>query len=365
AEPDDLAALERGLTGNVTTEMNLAVGDLTDAARHPKALKELLSHLDISAKERLVRAAELPGGAEFLEVWNNFIQLYGARALSEIDLSRPRWSEDPTALLQMVVNGLGHGEPGGHRQHFQHLKQLGDRSAEKLLKQAQSGWMGWLRGPLVRRLMRVSRNLTPIREHHKFMVIQLFSMFKQVFLDAGRQLAEEGALSRVEDVWFLNLTELLEAIDQPDRDWLALVNERQEAFERYQDMTPPRVITSEGEIPVAKLDGGNAPEGALIGSPVSAGVVEGIVRVILDPSIESLIPGEILVTPFTDPGWTPLFVNAAGLITEVGGLMTHGSVVAREYGIPAVVGVIDATKQLKTGQRVRVHGDVGYIELLD
>ena len=173
------------------------------------------------------------------------------------------------------------------------------------------------------------------------------------------------ALKSPDDVWFLRLSELIEAVKRPDSSWLNIIQARKETFEQVQDMTPPRVMTSDGEIPIVKLDGGDAPDGALIGSPVSAGVIEGIAKVVHDPSQESLVSGEILVAPFTDPGWTPLFVNAAGLITEVGGLMTHGSVVAREYGIPAVVGVVDATKQIKSGQRVRVHGDVGYIELLD
>jgi pyruvate,water dikinase len=124
-------------------------------------------------------------------------------------------------------------------------------------------------------------------------------------------------------------------------------------------------MTSTGEIPVARHAGAGVPAGALPGTPVSAGVVEGVARVVHDPQHEALLPGEILVAPFTDPGWTPLFIHAAGLVMEVGGMMTHGSVVAREYGIPAVVGVIDATHLIHTGQRVRVHGDGGYIEVLD
>ncbi len=115
---------------------------------------------------------------------------------------------------------------------------------------------------------------------------------------------------------------------------------------------------------VVKYHVADAPPGALIGNPVSPGVVEGPVRVIHNPQTETLNPGEILVAPFTDPGWTPLFINASGLIMEVGGIMTHGSVVAREYGIPAVVGVREATNTLQTGQLVRIDGNRGIIELL-
>ena len=143
-----------------------------------------------------------------------------------------------------------------------------------------------------------------------------------------------------------------------------LIAQRRADLAHFAKMTPPVVLTSDGETPVVKYHIADAPPGALVGNPVSAGVVEGTVHVIHDPHTETLSPGDILVAPFTDPGWTPLFINAGGLITEVGGAMTHGSVVAREYGIPAIVGVSDATKTLHTGQRVRVDGNRGVIEIL-
>ncbi len=362
-DANDLVALGRGLKGNVATEMNLAVGDLADAARTSEVLMAHLNQTDIDAKTKLAEAAVLPGGKSFLQAWHNFISTYGARAPSEIDLSRPRWSEDPSSLLQMIVNATGQSRTGAHRTRYQQLITEGEEAAHNLIEAAYKGWWGWLRGPLINRFIRVSRNLTPLREHHKFLVIRFLALVKTVLLEAGKKLQAEGRLKSYEDIWFLTLPEVLEAFDKPEKKLKALITERQSAFKHYQNLTPPRLITNKGEIPALRLQT-NAPKGALVGSPVSAGVVEGIAKVVLEPGAAVLKPGEILVAPFTDPGWTPLFVNAAGLITEVGGLMTHGSVVAREYGIPAVVGVLDATKQIKTGQRVRVHGDAGYIELL-
>ena len=362
---DDVAAIGRGVTGNVVTDMNLAVGDLADAARASAALAEHLNRTDIDAPTRLRTAVDYPGAPAFLAAWQEFIDKYGARGPSEIDISRPRWSEDPTSLLQMVVNVMRHNKPNAHRVHYQQLMTEGDEAAERLVAATSAGLLGWLRGPLTRRLIRVSRNLSPLREHHKFFVIQVFGLLKGLLLDAGTQLVDEGRLAKAEDIWFLTIPEVLAVLDSPKEDVHAVIPERRTAFEHYQQLTPPRVITSDGEIPVVKLAGIDAPDGALVGSPVSAGVVEGIAKVVLDPSTEALAPGEILVAPFTDPGWTPLFVNAGGLVTEVGGLMTHGSVVAREYGIPAVVGVVDATKQIKTGDHLRVHGDAGYIEFVN
>ncbi len=364
ADPNDLSAIQRGLQGNVATEMNLAVGDLADAARVSSSVATHLRQTDIDAKTRLAGLAAFPGGKAFLKKWNDFLHRYGARGPSEIDLSQPRWSEDPSSLLQMVVNAMGHRQPGAHHVHYRHLTVEGSNAARNLVATANDGRFGWLQGRLAQRLIRLYRNLAPLREHHKFLAVRLLSQLKMVLEKVGGQLQERGRIDSSDAIWYLSVAEVIEALRSGERDLRGLVSQRRCDFDHYRHLTPPRVITSEGEAPPVHLERAQAPDGALLGSPVSAGVVEGLAKVILDPRVGVLNPGEILVAPFTDPGWTPLFVNAAGLITEVGGMMTHGSVVAREYGIPAVVGVIDATKQIKTGQSVRVHGDTGYVELI-
>ena len=312
--------------------------------QEPQAsLEAIYPKATLTRKTKLAEAAHLEGGTAFLGKWREFIATYGARGPSEIDLSRPRWSEDPSSLLQMVMNATAHSEAGAHRAHYQNLMDEGNAATQTLLKAACSGRFGWLRAPLARRFLRVSRNLTPLREHHKFLAIQALALVKPIFVAAGEQLVEEDRLESPTDIWFLTVPEVLDAFDKPETALKARVAERQNSFAHYKSLSAPRVMTSAGEIPPLKLHV-DAPRGALVGSPVSAGVVEGVAKVVLDPAQEALHPGEILVAPFTDPGWTPLFVNAAGLITEVGGLMTHGSVVAREYGLPAVVGVVDATR---------------------
>jgi pyruvate,water dikinase len=196
------------------------------------------------------------------------------------------------------------------------------------------------------------------------MLVRAFAHVRHLVLEAGQALVDAGRLDHVGDVWFLELQELPEVMDDTVRDVRPLVAERRLAHERHKKLTPPRLLTSEGESPVVELSREDLPEGALAGSPASAGDVVGTARVITDPARQVLHKGEILVAPFTDPGWTPLFINASGLVMEVGGLMTHGSVVAREYGIPAVVSVPDATKRIRTGQRIRVQGDAGYVQIL-
>jgi pyruvate,water dikinase len=265
----------------------------------------------------------------------------------------------------MVLSAAGHGEPAAHRARYEALHDEAMAAADRLVTKAYLARGGPIRGPVLRRLVRVSRNLLPLREHHKFLFVRVLALVRGVIVEAGEQLYDQDALAAADDVWLLTWLELADAVVRPGADLRALVRGRGEAFERDRQRNPPRVITSDGEVVTAVLDRGNAPDGALVGSAVSAGVVEGVARVVVDPDTAVLEPGDILVAPFTDPGWTPLFVSAAGLVTEVGGRMTHGSVVAREYGIPAVVGVDDATRRIRTGQRIRVDGDAGFVEVLD
>lgn len=365
AHHSDLTALQRGLDGNVTTEMDLAVGDLADAARSVKPLAAVLEQPGVDVDTVLREAAEVPGSGPFLTAWQAFVQRYGMRGPSEIDVARPRWSEDATSLLRMLVGNLSHDEDGAHRDRHRQLAAAGEAARTRLLAAAGEGPLGWLRRPLARRLLRVARTLPAVREHPKYLIVSLFAVAKSTVIAEARRLMNEGRLQGVDDVWHLSLGELIAMSEQPSMDVRHVVAERRDAFQRYGGLQPPRVMTSRGEIVTGAPLMDDAPAGALAGTPVSAGVVEGLARVVLDPTQAALAPGEILIAPFTDPGWTPLFVQAAGLVTEVGGLMTHGSVVAREYGIPAVVGVAGATQRIDTGQRVRIDGTSGLVQRLD
>ncbi len=357
-------AVLRGFKGNVTTEMDLEVGDLADLARRHPAVVDCLTRQAPAAA-----LAELPaveGGAEFRAALDAFLDRFGMRGPSEIDISRPRWGEDPSPLIQVIVGSL-RGEAGAHR--AQHARQVreGEAAAERLVAGARHGLLGPVRAALVGRMTRVMRGLLAGREHPKFILIRVLGHVKTVLVDAGRELAARGRIERAQDVWYLDWEELIAALESPDPPAVDLrprIAERRADHARFAHLRPPRVMTSDGEIPEVRHDHTDLPPGAMPGSAASAGIVEGLAHVVRDPTTEILSPGEILIAPFTDPGWTPLFINAAGLVMEVGGLMTHGSVVAREYGIPAVVGVLEATTKIRTGQRVRVNGDLGFVEVV-
>jgi len=194
-------------------------------------------------------------------------------------------------------------------------------------------------------------------------MVSRYFVYKQALLEEGARLVQAHVLSEKEDIFYLRFQELHEVARTAQVDE-QLIAKRKEAFRSYQALTPPRVFTSDGEIIAAAYRRDGVPPGALVGLPVSAGTIEGRARVILDMADADLEPGDILVTAYTDPSWTPLFVAIAGLVTEVGGLMTHGAVIAREYGLPAVVGVEHATRLIQDGQQIRVHGTGGYVEIL-
>jgi pyruvate,water dikinase len=194
-------------------------------------------------------------------------------------------------------------------------------------------------------------------------MVSRYLVYKQALLEEAGRLVDAGVIREPDDIFYVTLQELHD-VTRTNRADEQLISQRRNAFRLNQALTPPRVLTSEGEVVAGTYRRDDAPPGALVGLPVSAGTIEGRARVILDMAEAELEPGDILVTAFTDPSWSPLFVAITGLVTEVGGPMTHGAVIAREYGLPAVVGVEHATRLIRDGQRIRLHGTDGYVELL-
>jgi len=207
------------------------------------------------------------------------------------------------------------------------------------------------------------RTFIGYREYPKYGMACRYAVYKRALLQEAARLSAAGVLRDQEDIFYLTFQELHELV-RTQRVDSQLIQQRKEAFTFQQGLNPPRVFTSDGEVIAGSYRRAQVPAGALVGLAVSAGTVEGRARVVFELADAALEPGDILVTPFTDPSWTPLFLGIKGLVTEVGGHMTHGAVIAREYGLPAVVGVEQATTLIREGQRIRVHGSEGYVELL-
>ncbi len=207
------------------------------------------------------------------------------------------------------------------------------------------------------------RTFIGYREYPKYGMVSRYFVYKLALLEEAERLVHARVLREADDIFYLRFEEIQDVV-RTRRAEEQLIRERKDAFASFQALSPPRVLTSDGEAVTGAYRREDVPAGALVGLPVSAGIIEGRARVILDMAEADLEAGDILVTAFTDPSWTPLFVAITGLVTEVGGLMTHGAVIAREYGLPAVVGVEHATRLIQDGQRIRVNGTDGYVEIL-
>jgi pyruvate,water dikinase len=198
-----------------------------------------------------------------------------------------------------------------------------------------------------------------LREMPKFQAIRVFARGRAILAPVGAELASAGRIAKADDLWFLTLPDMRRALGGDDLRGV-VVARRAEYARELRRRHIPRLLLSDG----TDVEAAYAPpvaEGALRGSPASPGVARGVARVIRSPAGARLEPGEVLVASSTDPGWTPLFLTAGALVMEMGGMMSHGAVVAREYGIPAVVGVPDATERIKTGERVVVDGSAGTV----
>jgi pyruvate,water dikinase len=242
-------------------------------------------------------------------------------------------------------------------------RQQAHRKEQELLERLRELPGGAAKADETKRMIDRVRTFNGYREYPKYGMVSRYFVYKQALLEEAGRLVEAGVLSEKEDIFWLRFEELRDVVRTGRMD-AQLVSDRQRDFRWFEALTPPRVFTSDGEAIAGRYRGDDLPAGALVGIPVSAGTIEGRARIALDVGAANLEPGDILVTRYTDPSWTPVFLAVAGLVTEVGGLMTHGAVVAREYGLPAVVGVEHATRLIRDGQHIRVHGTDGYVELL-
>jgi phosphoenolpyruvate synthase/pyruvate phosphate dikinase len=353
--------LTQSVPNNVTSEMGLALLDVADVIRpHPEVVAFL--H-DVQDDDFLDELPELAGGREARDAILDFLDTYGMRCIGEIDITRPRWSERPDTLVPVILGNVRNFEPGEAERRFAQGRQEAWEKEQELLACLRDLPDGERKADETKRMIDRVRTFAGYREYPKYGIISRYFVYKQALMTEAERLVRAGVLREQEDIFYLRFEELQDVVRTQQVDD-QLIRQRKDAFTSYQALTPPRVLTSEGEAVVGSYRRDDVPAGALVGLPVSAGTVEGRARVVRDMAEAELDAGDILVTAYTDPSWTPLFVAIRGLVTEVGGLMTHGAVIAREYGLPAVVGVEHATRRIRDGQRIRVHGTDGYVEIL-
>jgi len=356
--PETVNEVGRGFERDVVTRIDLGLGDLADVAREHPAVADALQD-GVSLEE----IAAVEGGEAFIGALEDFLEEFGHRATVELDLSRPRWREDLAILLGSIRANLANEAAGERRERVRELAIGAERAANDLEARADHGLFGPVRRRVTRKLIETYRNTIYTREHPKHYATEGFTIWREALLDGGRHLASEGVLDRPEDVWFLHREELFAALDGSSIE--ADIEARRREVAVHDALDEPPLLTSEGETPRGAVDRTDVPDGALLGTGVSTGVIEGVAKVVHDPTKATVEGGEILVAPSADPGWTPLFLNAAGMLVEVSGAISHGALVAREYGLPAIVSVSKATEEIETGQRIRIDDSRGIVELLD
>ncbi len=353
--------LSQSVSGNITSEMGLALLDVADVIRPYPEVIDYLQHVkDDSFMDELIK---LDGGPESRDAIYDYLGKYGMRCAGEIDVTRTRWSEKPITLVPLILGNIKNVEPHASQRKFEQGRQEALAKEQAILDRLKSLPDGEQKAKETKRRIDLIRNFSGYREYPKYGMVNRYFVYKQALLKEAERLVQAGVIHDQEDIYYLTFEEFHELIRTHKLDG-QIISQRKEEYRLYEKLTPPRVITSDGEIIAGKYKREHLPADAMAGLPVSSGVVEGRARVILNMEEDDLEEGDILVTSFTDPSWTPLFVSIKGLVTEVGGLMTHGAVIAREYGLPAVVGVENATTRILDGQRIRVHGTEGYIEIV-
>jgi rifampicin phosphotransferase len=346
---------------NVTSEMGMALLDVADVIRpYPAIIEYLQQTKDDNFLDELV---QFEGGQQVRDAIAAFLDKYGMRCAGEIDITRTRWREKPAILVPMLLSNIKNLQPGESKRKFEQGRQEAFKKEQDLLTRLKQLPDGDQKAAETKQMIDLVRNFIGYREYPKYDIVSRYFIYKQALLKEAERLVQNNVLHEKEDIFYLAFEELQEAVRTNIVDE-EIISKRKEDYKLYEKLTPPRVITSDGEIITGQYKRENLPANAIAGLAVSSGVIEGRARVILNIESADLEEGDILVTAFTDPSWTPLFLSIKGLVTEVGGLMTHGAVIAREYGLPAVVGVENATKLIKDGQRIRVHGAEGYVEIL-
>ena len=361
SEKNAVGTLSQSVANNVTSEMGIDLLDVSDVVRqYPVVIEYLKQAVDETFFKDLTK---LEGGNDVSDSIQTYLEKYGMRCPGEIDITKSRWSEKPTTLIPAILGNIKTVQPNARSSKFEQGRLEAEEKERDISHRLEQLPGGKRKAKKTEKMISILRNFTGYREYPKYSVMKRFQNYKNALMKEAVKLVQKGVIREKKDIYYLSFEELREAVNTKQLDY-SIITGRKEDYETYEKLRPPRVMTSEGEIISGEYNCGNIPQGALAGIPVSSGIIEGRARVVLKMADAHIEDGDILVTAFTDPSWTPLFVSVKGLVTEVGGLNTHGAVITREYGLPAVVGVENATKLIKDGQKIRVNGTEGYVEML-
>jgi pyruvate,water dikinase len=356
------ARLISGVDGNMTMETNLRLWDLAETAKHEPEVVQALKR--VSTPGSGTTFAELPGDSEFVVEFDKFLQVYGHREI-RMDIMYPTWVEDPTPVLGFIRGYLGADSSQDPHLRQEDLRRDRIEAMKEVSDQLSQKWVSrWFIKPIFFWVLRYAQALTRERDTMHFEMTRVFPLFRSYLHELGRRWVDDGWIDHKEDVFFLTFDELEKNAFEPS-DRRKLVQTHKEEYEISQSTPWPDAIIGEREIFLREGPPSAGEEGELSGIASSPGMVSGVARLIRGPDdFNNLQDGDILVAPFTTPVWTPLFGIAGGVVTESGGILSHGAIVAREYGIPAVMSVANVMNLLEDGSQIVVDGDRGFVRVI-
>lgn len=362
--PDAVALLCSGSEGVLSAEMGRGIAALAREARGETAVREILTRHE--PEEVLARLRQEPAARAFVEHLDDFLAVHGHRAIKEFELYSARWAENPAPMLGMIRNYLlVESEPARPAEKAAHARREVEAEVWRALEVRPLERRLRLRWRMVQLAARRARYYLKLRENSRFYHIMALGAVRRKILGIEAELRGQGRLKCKDDVFFLRSGEVA-ALRAGRLGWLDVedrLRERRMEHVRLAKMTPPRTIGIEAGPEPAGEEAVAADR--LHGQSASPGRYQGVARVILDPAVDATLqPGEVLVAPYTDPAWTPLFLTAGAAVVEVGSYLSHAGTVAREFGMPCVVDVADCTRRIQTGMRVDVDGGRGVVRIL-
>ena len=379
----------QGVPGIRTQEGNLALRRVAERAGQSSDALEFVRRHDAASFWPALHAGDLPASLLWLRrELDDFIAEYGHRAAGELEIAEPRWAERPELILDTFRDYVLHPEKASAAETLERQRSSRLDAERRIRAILHRNPLGYLRWPLFRAQIHQARRLQPLRENPKFTLLELSQQQRLLWGELTRRWLDAGLFDEPDDIYYLLFEELASLARRSDDAALSArlrsrIRRRRAQFEQWNRTTAPPLRGPHGEVidvgsvsvdavvesraaSDSQSDDANDPPFTLRGIAASSGVVEGLAHVAVSPATgRDIQAGQILVARFTDPGWTPIFPLAAAVVTEIGGVLSHGAIVAREFGIPAVVNVQTATQRIRSGDLLQVDGSSGLVTIIE
>jgi len=342
-----------------TSQTNEEIDRLASKVRASDTLRNMIASESSRDLYEIISKSSNEEVILFKHDLDSFLREYGVRGFTR-EIYYPRWIDEPRYLFD-ILKSLSSGDSINIEAIEEKNEKRRIETEERVSRSIREQSLGFAKWRLVSSILNSARRYIIFREQQRFNLDKWITMNRRLYLSISKRLVEEDKLVELSDIFFLKKMEIRNLISNGyDKPPLSVIEERKVDFQKYENATPPKFLQGDREF----NDPAPTETRSFKGIPASQGILTGTIRVLESiDDIWQVQVGEILIVPRTDPGWTPVFSKIGGLITETGGILSHGAVVSREYGIPAVTNVHNACKNFKTGERVTIDGVKGEVTI--